>query len=490
MVACTHDGSTKESNWFVRYVSTPPPIQVLRFFSFFNSTPSSVVARELDSAFFSCSADGSISLVSTLGIHSALARVRMPHVALIKFVRFVPVAPDALLSEAGMMVEKLKSRGMLKEVSLEDVIGELKERILSEPEFEASAHWMISLSQNPRFDPSVRAKLRDSIIYCIKANSTDPASSLSTDRIVPLSTIDSYFNPRSAIPPDLPLPSTTLPFSTSKSLPLDKLSHALGLRELTPADWIAFLVSPEMASESAASSEMDLTRSPHFAEKVLGALAKAWNGMSPQSQARVYSLLSNVACIPSRSGMVRFGLHFVRSTGIHEPSPDHRSMLILDPYSHDLSYAGHPRPGIFPQCLPLSRPAYRIFPKQDTAQRADGTPSSRPWSPQTRRSRSFVLSAKHTQWGEGPRMDRRRLYVSCLLVDCFLAISSGEGGCSDLVSTCFILTVMRYLVSVRETLTAAEIEKLKLTPGKTTDLSFSLSSLACNELFMLHIDKV
>jgi hypothetical protein len=70
----------------------------------------------------------------------------MPHASLVGFVKGIPVVPSALLGKGGLMVEKLRARGMLKDVSLEDVVKELRENVLSEEEFVECAKWCVFLS--------------------------------------------------------------------------------------------------------------------------------------------------------------------------------------------------------------------------------------------------------------------------------------------------------------------------------------------------------
>jgi hypothetical protein len=64
-------------------------VHALRFFSFFPSTPSSVVARELEAAFFSCvSRSKGVPFLTELGVKEASA-VRMPQPAVASFIKQV-----------------------------------------------------------------------------------------------------------------------------------------------------------------------------------------------------------------------------------------------------------------------------------------------------------------------------------------------------------------------------------------------------------------
>lgn len=267
----------------------------------------------------------------------------------------------------------------------------------------------MKLSEDPAA-PSAFS-LRNSVVYSIKtvSNALDPSP-------ISLSSIKSFYNPRSAITPsDLPLPSTTLPFSTSKSLPIHHM-HTLGIQELSIPDWIEFLVSTEMSGGEGAI-ETDITRSAQFAERVLQVLAKAWSTLPPASQARTFSLLTSVACIPSRNGIVS------------EPcSSSERPCL------HPLS-----------ACRPQVTPGQAYFPNVSLF--PDLAIVSFPSTSVIKGQMEKLLVAL----GVKRHVDLAHLFSSLKTID------GGKGwGTSELI---------RYLVSVRDTLTATEIDKLRLTPG-------------------------
>lgn len=203
------------------------------------------------------------------------------------------------------MVARLRERGLLRDVLLEDVLGELKSRVLNEQEMIACLQWWIALSEVPGFDTELKSRLLDVAVFT--PSSTDEKMSSSSPPIA-LASIESYYDPRrSTIPADVPLPLTSLPFAVSKALQTERLPHALGFRELSLADWIAYIVSPALTGSPEASPEMDIAVSAVFAERVLGVIAKAFQAQKASSQARIFSLLSDQKIIPSRSGMVTPG---------------------------------------------------------------------------------------------------------------------------------------------------------------------------------------
>lgn len=265
----------------VRAWLTGRAVHLLRFFTFWPSTPSSVVAQLMGQAFFACdkTAGGSLPFVSTRGIFEA-RDVRMPHASLMAFLKEVPVVPAEVMAEAGLMVNRIKERGMLDDITLLDVFGELKDRVLTEDEMTECLKWWISLSQAPNFDISLRSRLLDVAVF----------TSSATNLPVPLSSIRTFYDPRrSTIPADLPLPTDTLPFAVSKSLANERLPHALGFNELTLPVWVAFLVSSSMSGKDAKDAETDMAVSAVFSERVLVVLSKAWNGLNAQNQVRFFS---------------------------------------------------------------------------------------------------------------------------------------------------------------------------------------------------------
>lgn len=205
--------------------------------------------------------------------------------------------PASVLAASPLVLDQLKSRGMLRDLSLEDVINELKNSVLDEAQMVACLHWWILLAQTPGFDPAFRRRFLDVAVYSYKALGDDGQGE---DAVLPLGAVQHYPNPKSGIPVDLPLPGDTLPFSTSKTLPLDKLPPALGFKELSIPQWLSHLASD-------ASSPASLVLSPALAERVLGILAKSWNGLSPAAQSAVFGLLSDKTVVPTRAGMSRPG---------------------------------------------------------------------------------------------------------------------------------------------------------------------------------------
>lgn len=244
----------------------------------------------------------------------------------------MPVVPVSILALSPLIIDQLKSRGMLRDLSLEDVINELKNTVLNEGQMVACLQWWILVSQSPGFDPSFRRRFLDVAVYSYQKDGEKE------DSLLPLGAVSTYPNPRSGIPVDLALPHDCLPFSTAKTLPLEKLGLALGLKELTLPQWISNLAFDQTSAESIAVS-------PAVAERVLGILAKAWNGLSPAAHSAVFGMLSDKTVVPTRSGMVRL------------PAQYPALALKADPYLLRLEQTWG---GVPPQRISLPRSAVRL----------------------------------------------------------------------------------------------------------------------------------
>lgn len=223
---------------------------VARYFSFSPSTPSPVVSTDAEGAFLSTVAP---TVFSTRGPMKA-GEVRYPSEELAPFVKGVPFLPPELLNHAPAFVAKLRARGLVREISLDDVFNDLESRALPMDEMTVCLQWWLKASK----DRSYNVRLRDRFLG---------AAMLQLDsKIIPLSAVRFVLNPRS-IPPDLPLPTETLPYELSKLFSQAELERVFGWRELGVVDLIRYLLTPEMSGARAAI-ETSILKSPHFAEKV------------------------------------------------------------------------------------------------------------------------------------------------------------------------------------------------------------------------------
>ena len=273
-------------------------LHALRFFACHPSTPSPVVAALLQAAFFSSSMDGSFPIVSSAGVLDA-RDVRAFNPVFAGFLKELPVLPLEVITNAKMMTEALRARGMIQDVAFNDVVTELRSRALSETEMVECLKWRINLNTDG-IRSQILAELRHKFLDTAICTVFDGKGG---ERIVPLSLIKTVLIPRNAtatIPTDGPLPDHTLPFSLSRQLKSDALLTLFGWSELTVPIWLENLVSPPVLG---GKPELDLTQSPIWAEAVLSTLARPWPSLPKDHQAQVIQLLKPKACIPTKFGM-------------------------------------------------------------------------------------------------------------------------------------------------------------------------------------------
>ena len=268
----------------------------LKFFMFYPSTPSPDVSNMMEAAFFDCSTNGHFPIVSNKGIRDART-VRLPDATFSGFLKNLPTLPESVLSGASTIVSSLQSRGMIKSINFQDVLQELQSRPLPEGEFVACLNWWINTfrdGDHERLLP-IRRQVVDAIILSIESSSDPP-------KIVPLSSIKHFINPRSTsgnIPLDGPLPDYLLPLSISKLFKPDDLKTCLPWTEFTVAHWISYICSSESFPV-----EYDINSSPIWAERVIGLIVRVWPTLAVGSKAEILRLLKAKTCMPTSGGML------------------------------------------------------------------------------------------------------------------------------------------------------------------------------------------
>lgn len=281
-------------------------LHALKFFTYHPSTPSSLVATLMEDAFFACASPGTFNIissphpfpiVSTTGIRNA-SDVRIPDQAFSGFLKQLPMLPTDVLDGAPLMIQSLRHRGLIKNITFVDVLNELRARPLTETELVACFKWWIGAQSQGKPDElkRVRTELIDAAVLCIGESGT------LTEKIIPLSSLRTFINTRgigAVIPTDGPLPSTILPLSVSKQFEPQELTSVFPWKEFTISDWLKHVVDP---SDSKAL-EFDITQSPQWAERVLHVLSRAWQSLNKASQDEVTAMLKNKVCVPTSAGM-------------------------------------------------------------------------------------------------------------------------------------------------------------------------------------------
>lgn len=267
-------------------------LYALRFFSFRATTPSAAVGQEMERAFFSCSrSPKTMPLVSTAGV-LAVDQIRMPNDQLLEFAPDLPVVTPATLTDASKAVARLRERGLLRDITFEDIVKQLGERPLTEKEMIACLKWWQQIAATDGYEVQARNHLLDAAVLI-----TD------SSKVVPLSAVKTYVNPQaSSVPTDMPLPPDTLPYSVTKDLKGQHITRIFGWQELTLAHYVRFLVNPPMSGRSGSDPETDVRVSAAFSERVLTMLGRAWQSISATQHQAIVAELKGIPMIPTKAG--------------------------------------------------------------------------------------------------------------------------------------------------------------------------------------------
>ncbi|KAI5889804.1 uncharacterized protein SCHCODRAFT_02635666 [Schizophyllum commune H4-8] len=291
---------------------TARALHALKFFTFHQSTPSHAVSSLIEAGFFGCSPAKNFPLLSTSGVRADCS-VRMPHASYAAFLKQLPTVPDAIVDGAPAMVGALAARGIIRDVTFDDVLAELAARPLPEAEMVACMRWWADASKQldrGRFE-SVRGQLLGAAVLIL-------GSGTEGERILPLSTIETYATPRTVILPEGPLPPHLLPAEVSKQFEPLVLASAFGWTELSTVEWLEHLCSNAVVGKDAA---YDLTANPEWAERVLTTLARAWPALSTALKGEALALLRDRTCVPTSAGLQKPQQAYFASADIFHDLP-------------------------------------------------------------------------------------------------------------------------------------------------------------------------
>ncbi|KAJ7129825.1 hypothetical protein C8R43DRAFT_1026002 [Mycena crocata] len=306
-------GSPLEKDLELRSWLQGRSLHALKFFTFHQSTPSADVSALLEAAFFSCAPNQDFPLMSTMGVRQASA-VRYPD-STFSFLRELPVLPDEVIAGVSRMVAALKTRNLIKSITFQDVLAELRSRPLPEADMIACLNWWIKIhTASPEKSQllSIRSELLNAAVLIIgKPGSAD-------EQIVQLSGIKTYMNTRSFIPLDGPLPSHLLPIVVSKHLPSASISSSLPWTELSVASWLQHICSPAVRGPTS-PADFNLNLSAPWAERVLSVLTAAWPSLSNDHKVQIVATLKDVPCIPTSAGLkIPEESYFVKADLFHD----------------------------------------------------------------------------------------------------------------------------------------------------------------------------
>jgi Protein of unknown function (DUF3684) len=270
-------------------------LHALKFFTFHSSTPSPMVSKLMETAFFACATTHPFSIISSSGVRNA-SQVYILHPEFSGFVKHLPIVSQDIVNGAKTMIAALRSRGMIKNVTFVDVLNELRLRPLSETDTVACLKWWISvINQGNNLHHSHREtwQLLDALVVSI----TEPP------KMMKMSDARMFLNFKTdgaIILADGPLSNTLVPTNITRSIDQDVLASVFPWKQLSIADWLRYVTDPKVA---AANADFDVTHSARWAERVLTVLVQAWSYLAETAQEDVIGILSPMSCIPTSTGL-------------------------------------------------------------------------------------------------------------------------------------------------------------------------------------------
>lgn len=296
------EGGKKGIDEQIRAWLTSRCLHALKFFTFHASTPSSVVSNLIEAAFFACATSHPFNIMSSVGVRGSQS-VRIPDPAFSAFLTQLPVLSQEIMNGAQPMIVALRTRSLIKDITFQDVLIELRFRPLSETELIACMRWWIGVWTSSESELDARHDITKVRQELLEAALLTLGTGTAHEKILPLIQIRTFVNLRSMgsiFPLDGLFPDTTIPIDVSRNFAAADLTLAFGWQELTVIDWLRFIVSP---SAAAAGAEYDIEKSAVWAERSLNTLAKAWPSLSKTHQVDIVELLKDKTCIPTRSGL-------------------------------------------------------------------------------------------------------------------------------------------------------------------------------------------
>ncbi|KAH9014859.1 hypothetical protein EDB84DRAFT_1590279 [Lactarius hengduanensis] len=269
-------------------------LHALKFFTFRPSTPSPVVSASMQAAFFSCATARPFSIISSEGVRSS-SLVYVPDPNFSGFLKRLPVISEDIVNGANIMIAALRARNMIKTITFEDVLNELRSRLLSETETVACLKWWIGFDKQGK-DLNKPLQGRSQLLDALVVSINGPP-----ERIMKLSDARYFLNSTvgGEIPTDGPLPSALLPTGVTGSFDPDVLRTVFPWKQLTIIEWLRHITDPEVA---ALNTEFDITLSASWAGRVLSVLARAWPSLSESAKEDIIKILSPMPCVPTSAG--------------------------------------------------------------------------------------------------------------------------------------------------------------------------------------------
>lgn len=267
-------------------------IVIAKNFTFRESTPASQTGQILEEAFWTCSKQASIEVLSSCGVLPT-HEVRIAPKDL-SFMDSVPILPESVAIEAKPFVDKLVEIGLLTDINVSDIKKALEGTALNSKQLGEFLGWLAKQTLKGQLDKGTV----NNLLSVAVAN--DDASDGTASRVLVLGSIEFFMSP-TRIPTDLPVPATVMPFRYTKSLKPSDMEN-FGWQELHIVPWVKFLIK-ESANRGVLPETQDMTRTAAFTSQVLPVVSKQWDALSQSSKATLVDLLRARTIVPTKLGM-------------------------------------------------------------------------------------------------------------------------------------------------------------------------------------------
>ena len=286
-----------------------PGVLLAQQYSFKESTPASQVGQVIEDAFWTCSKKASIDVLSTCGVLPT-HEIRIAPKEL-SFMEGIPVIPEQMIKDAGTFVSRLTDFGLVTDVTVSDVKAALESNALTSKQLQEFVSWISTRAAKQEIDERTSKDL----LAVAVANDEHPDGQT---RLIMLGDIKYFLNP-SKIPPELPVPPSTIPVKYTASLNKFDL-ESLGWQELQIVPWVRWLLE-ESQNRHLLPADKDLTSSPGFVGLVFPILSRQWDGLSQSSKTTIVELLSQQTVLPTKLGMRKPGEAYFPNVKIFDDLP-------------------------------------------------------------------------------------------------------------------------------------------------------------------------
>ncbi|PVH98451.1 hypothetical protein DM02DRAFT_615799 [Periconia macrospinosa] len=268
------------------------------------SHPSTLLGDTMTDAFWNCSKERSIEILSSKGV-MASKDVRMPAETL-SFLGEVPMVPQELATKAYTFMLSLHTRGFISELTMTDIRNGLERRALDEEELSEFLKWCGAKLESGEIDRAGARSLFSVTIAKVDSDTTDGSG-----KMIPLGDVRTYIN-AARITPTLPVPFDTIPFRFSKAIPLKQL-QMFSWNELSIVEWLRFMTTPPQLQEFSSSEKL--------ATQILVLTSKVWDQLDGPSKEAIVHIFSSHPIMPTKIGMRKPEESYFPSVKLFEDLP-------------------------------------------------------------------------------------------------------------------------------------------------------------------------